>query len=216
MIVQTNSPQTNRLAIWMFNPFMYIAGWQALFTGLTVILVTALIGSTGNVHFDGVLDTHIGRDAPLWLFVAEGFIDWLSMVILLLAAGFTFRGTAFRIIDVFGTQALARWPMLLPAAAGILPANRRVTEELLKMAENPNQFPPLPPLDAVVFAATMIVILVTSVWMVALMYRAYAVSCNLKGAKAIVSFIVCLMIAEVISKITFFMIVKLIPLMQSI
>jgi hypothetical protein len=204
MNLQTESPKVNSLTAWLFNPFMYIAGWQALFAGVIVIILTALLGSVGAVHFDGVLDTHIGTDTPLWFFVAEGFINWLCMAITLLFAGLILRGTSFRIIDVFGTQALARWPMLLAAAAGILPANRRVSEELLKIAQNPNQFPPLPPLDMAVFAATMIGILVMTIWMVALMYRAYAVSCNLKGAKAIVSFIVCLIIAEVISKVVFY------------
>jgi hypothetical protein len=37
--------------------------------------------------------------------------------------------------------------------------------------------------------------------MVALMYRAYAYSCNLKGARAIASFIVVLIVAEFLSKI---------------
>jgi hypothetical protein len=207
MSVQTGSPQVNRLTAWLFNPFMYIAGWQALFVGLTIIILTALLGSVGKVHFDGVLDTHMGTDTPLWFFVTEGFIDWLCMAIPLLAAGFVFKGISFRITDVFGTQALARWPMLFSAAAGILPANRRVTDELMKMVQNPNQIPVLPPLDTAVFAAAMIVIVVSSVWMVALMYRAYTVSCNLKGAKAIASFIVCLIIAEIISKIAIFMMI---------
>jgi hypothetical protein len=37
------------------------------------------------------------------------------------------------------------------------------------------------------------------VWMVALMYRAYSVSCNTKGGKAIGSFIAALIIAEILS-----------------
>lgn len=69
------------------------------------------------------------------------------------------------------------------------------------MIQNPNQPPVLPIADTVVFAAAMIVILVMLVWMVAMMYRAYAVSCNLKGAKAIISFIVALLIAEAVSKL---------------
>ncbi len=207
MSIQIDSPQTNRLTAWLFNPFMYIAGWLALFAGLSVIILTALLGSIGKVHFDGVLDTHIGTDAPLWFFIAEGFIDWLCMAMALLFAGLILRGVSFRIIDVFGTQALARWPMLVSAAAGILPANRRVTEELMKMVQNPNQFLALPPLDTAVFVAAMIIIIVMSVWMVALMYRGYTVSCNLKGAKAIASFIVCLIIAEIISKIPIFMMI---------
>lgn len=39
--------------------------------------------------------------------------------------------------------------------------------------------------------------------MIALMYRSYAYACDLKGARAIVSFIVVLIIAEVISRLGF-------------
>ena len=206
--------RTNRLAVWLFNPFTYIAGWQAMMLGVILIIATALLGSVGNVHFDGVLDMHTGAEAPLWLFIAEGFINWLSLAIILCIAGLIVRGTAFRVVDVFGTQALARWPMLPAAAAGILPANQRVTEELMKIVQNPNQPPvlALEPLDAIVFALAMIIILVTIVWMIVLMYRAYAVSCNLKGAKAIVSFIICLLIAEATSKLGLYAIIKLFPL----
>lgn len=197
---QNELKNTPRITTWLFNPFMYIAGWQALLVGLATIVITALLGSVGNTHFDGVLDMHIGAEAPVWFFIAEGFIDWLSLAILLLLAGLILKGISFRIIDIFGTQALARWPMLFSAAVGILPANQRVLNELMKMVQNPNQPPVLPIADTVVFAAAMIVILVMVVWMVALMYRAYAVSCNLKGAKAIISFIVVLLIAEAVSK----------------
>ncbi len=200
----------NRLIIWMFNPFMYIAGGQALIIGLLVIVTTGLIGSLGNVHFDGVLDMHPGPVAPLWLFFAEGFIDWLSLAAVLLVAGLIMKGTSFRFIDVFGTQALARWPMLLSAAAGLPPANQRVTDELLKMAQNPNQPLSLQPIDIAVFAAAMIVILIALAWMVVLMYRAYAVSCNLRGAKAIISFIAALLIAEVASKFALWPLFKII------
>ena len=54
--------------------------------------------------------------------------------------------------------------------------------------------------DALIFAFAVIVIILMAVWMVALMYRAYAVSCNIKGAKAIITFIVSLIGAEVLSK----------------
>jgi len=207
MNTSTEHSKSNRPVVWLFNPFMYVAGWQALFAGLTVFLITALIGSVGEVHFDGVLDTHIGTVVPLWFFIAEGLLNWLSMSVCILVAGLILRGFSFRIIDVFGTQALARWPMLLAAAAGILPVNLRVNKELIKLAENPNQFPPIPPMDMVVFTLAMIVIVIMTAWMVALMYKAYSISCNIKGAKAIVSFIVCLIIAEIISKIPIFIMI---------
>lgn len=200
-----------RLIVWLFNPFAYIAGGQALIAGLIGILAAGLLGSLGHVHFDGVLDMHIGAGAPLWFFIAEGFVDWLCLAILLLIAGLLLKGRSFRAIDVLGTQALARWPMLLSAAVGILPANQRVLAELMKMAQNPNHPLALPVADTVVFALAMIVSLVMIVWMVMLMYQAYTVSCNLKGAKAVVSFIVVLLIAETASKFALWPLYQAIP-----
>jgi hypothetical protein len=37
--------------------------------------VAAIIGWFGKTHFDGVLDVHTGREAPLWLFIAEGVFE---------------------------------------------------------------------------------------------------------------------------------------------
>jgi len=39
------------------------------------------------------------------------------------------------------------------------------------------------------------------IWMVALMYNAYTVSCHLKGNKAVVSFIGALVVAEIVSRV---------------
>lgn len=197
-------PQNRSLATWLFNPFQYIADWQALLIGLVVIAVTAVIGFWGNTHFDGVLDTHLGAKAPLWFFLCEGLIDWLSLSVVLLIAGLIIRKTSFRAIDVFGTQALARLPMLLSALVLLPPANQCVRNQLLEMVQNPNQPPVFAPLDLLIFGISITVVLVMLVWMVALMYRAYTVACNVKKARAIVSFIVGLIIAEVISKLALY------------
>ncbi len=211
MSEQTSFQPKKRLVVWLFNPFAYIAGGRALIIGLIGMLAAGLLGSSGNVHFDGVLDTHIGARAPLWLFIAEGFVDWLCLAIPLLIAGLIFKGRSFRAIDVLGTQALARWPMLLSAAVGVLPANQRVLVELMKMTQNPNQPLTLPATDTIIFAIAMIVSLVMIVWMVMLMYQGYTVSCNLKGTKAVVSFMVVLLIAETASKFALWPLYQAIP-----
>ncbi|MCX6994179.1 MAG: hypothetical protein NT011_13700 [Kiritimatiellaeota bacterium] len=211
MNASTELKKYNPVIAWLFNPFTYIAGRESLIIGLIGIVATSLIGSLGDIHFDGVLDMHIGAKTPVWFFIAEGFINWFSFAVLLFIAGRIFSKSAFRIVDVFGTQAFCRLPTLISAAALLLPANKRVLDELTKMVQNPNQLPALPLADTAIFAAVMIIVLVMLVWMVTLMYRAYAVSCNLKGTKAIISFIVCLVIAEVISKTGIFVMIKFMP-----
>ncbi len=101
---------SGRLSQWVFNPFRFIAGFKALLLGLAIILISAFIGSLSNTHFDGVIDVHTGAAAPMWFFLAEGVINWVCMVIPLFFFGLIVSRSAFRMIDVLGTQALARWP----------------------------------------------------------------------------------------------------------
>ena len=46
-------------------------------------MITGVLGYAGNTHFDGVLDVHSGPEAPIWIFIAEGLINWLSLSVVL-------------------------------------------------------------------------------------------------------------------------------------
>jgi hypothetical protein len=186
---------------WLFNPFHRIAGGPALAMGAIGILATGLVGYFSNTHLDGVLDLHTMLPGPLWLFVAEGVINWLTMGILLLLAGLVTSPSRIRPMDVLGTQALARAPMLLATVFTLLPGYQRFTAELVANLSRGAVQPPSASGDAVAFGITTVVMLVSIVWMVALMYRGFAVSCNVSGARPILLFIVALVLAEIGSKI---------------
>jgi hypothetical protein len=170
-------------------------------------LISGLIGYFSNTHFDGVLDVHTGAAKPLWFFLAEGLIDWISLAVPLFFFGLIVSRSSLRIIDVLGTEALARWPYLIAALAMLPDANRRVLNYLVSTV---TQAKPagINPIDVFIFGFAMILLFITLIWMVALMYRAYAVSCNIKGAKAIVTFIVSLLGAEVVSKVVMLLFVR--------
>ncbi len=185
----------------LFNPFVYIAGGRALLLGLGAIVVAGLIGAVAHTHFDGVLDTHSGASAPLWFFVAEGILDWLCLALVLLVMGKLASRTAFRTIDLLGTQALARWPTLFIALFTLPPAFIRFGNYLVEQFLKPGAHPEFPVTDAVIFAVIAFAVIVLTVWFVVLMYKAYSVSCNLRGGKAIGTFIGGLILAEIISKL---------------
>lgn len=197
---EPDSKEKRTLAQWLFNPFKFIAGYQALLIGLAAILITSLLGSLSNTHFDGVLDVHTGLQAPLWFFISEGLINWISLVIPLFFFGLIVSRSSFRTLDVIGTQALARWPYLVTAVAMLPEANRRVLEYLMAQYTQSHAVSSIRPTDIAIFAVAMFVTILMIIWMVALMYRAYTVSCNIKGPKAIVTFIISLIGAEVLSK----------------
>jgi hypothetical protein len=199
--------QKRTLGQWLFNPFQFIAGGNALLSGLVIMLAAAYSGSLGNAHFDGVIDLHIGKDMPLWFFFAEVMIDWLCLSIVLLIAAFIVSRSSFRIIDIFGTQALARTPYLLAVLFALPKGVVRFGEYLAAKALQKPITVEIQNTDVLFFVAMIIVALLMIVWMVVLMYRAYSVSCNIKGGKAIGSFIAGLIIAEILSKLTIWLLV---------
>jgi len=199
----TTEPKTgtsSRLCQWLFNPFKFVAGYKALLSGLVIILLSGLIASFGNAHFDGVLDVHTGLESPLWFFFAEGLINWVCMAVPLFFFGLIVSRTSFRMIDVLGTQALARGPYLIAALAMLPDANRRFGEYLTARLTQAAPAVAINYADVLIFAFALIVIILMAVWMVALMYVAYTLSCNIKGAKAVITFILSLIGAEVLSK----------------
>ena len=199
--LKNNNLQKRTLGQWLFNPFQFIAGYSALLVGLLIILASAYLGSLSNSHFDGVLDLHIGKAAPLWFFTTEVMIDWLCLSIAVLITGFIVSRSSFRIIDVFGTQALARVPYLFAAVAVLPKGFTRFAEYLAAKAMQQTSTVTIESTDVLFFVVGVIVSLLMIIWMVVLMYRAYSVSCNTKGSKAIGSFIAALIIAEILSKI---------------
>ncbi len=174
---------------WLYNPFIQIAGTRSLLSGLLVLLVTAFLGGLNNVHYDGVIDIHAGMPAPWLLFLMESTLSWLLFSVFLLVAAKVLSKSKVRVIDIFGTQALARYPYLLISLISFIPYFHF-------------EYTGMPDLSAslIIFG---LVTFVFTIWTVILMYNAYSVSANLKGAKAVVSFIIALVLAEVLFKIIF-------------
>ncbi len=197
---ETKTAAGNRLFQWLFNPFKFVAGCKALLSGLVIILLSGFVGALGNTHFDGVLDVHTGLEAPLWCFFAEGLINWICLAVPLFFFGLIVSHSSFRAIDVLGTQALARGPYMIASLTMLPDANRRFGEYLMAKLNQTAPTVAIDYIDALIFAFALSLTILMAVWMVALMYRAYAVSCNIKGAKSIITFIVSLIGAEVLSK----------------
>jgi hypothetical protein len=196
-----NNLQKRTLGQWLFNPFQFIAGGSALLVGLAFILITVYLGSLSKTHFDGVLDIHTGKAAPLWLFFAEVLSDWFWISVTLLIAGHIVSRSSFRAIDVFGTQALARAPYLLSALATLPKGFGRFIEFIASKSTHQTPAVTLGGADVLCFFFGIVISLLVIIWAVVLMYRAYAISCNVKGSKAIFSFIAALIVAEILSKL---------------
>ncbi|MCX5634894.1 MAG: hypothetical protein NTW55_03505 [Planctomycetota bacterium] len=200
--IALNSTTTfqNRLTQWLFNPFMFVAGLPALSAGLAIILISGFFCWLGNTHFDGVIDCHIGLATQWWIFPAEGLINWILLAIPLFFFGLIISKSSFRLIDVFGTQALARGPYLITAVVMLPSANLKVGNFIFAKLTQTTPVVAVNLADIFIFAVAMLLGILMAVWMVVLMYRAYSISCNVKGPKAIVTFIIALIGTEIISK----------------
>jgi len=179
---------------WLFNPFLYLAGARALILGLASMCITAIICSFSNTHFDGIVDVH-PVITPLAPYFVETLIDWVVIAAMLYLGGIAFSRSSIRLIDVAGTLALARWPLIIAAVAGFGIDAAAVAEfKNRPVAEATKLITPQ-------FLVCSLVQLAGLIWYVALMYKAFSISCNLKGGKAAGIFIAALVLAEITVKL---------------
>ena len=194
----------------LFDPFVYVAGIKALLIGLLMILLAGFIGALSRTHFDGVLDAHSGGRGPLWFFLSEGFADWLCMGAVLLIIGKIISGTSFRVIDILGTQALARWPAVIISLLAIPKGYQRFGRYLVHQMSKPEAKLEFDVTDAAIFFPVLIATIMVTCWIVFLMYKSFSVSCNVKGGKAVLTFIVALIVAEILAKVGIYSLLRLV------
>lgn len=178
----------------MFNPFIKIAGWEALGLGLAVNILAAFIGVYSRTVFDGAFDIHLVN----WTNFIRSFsylgIGLFSLIFAMTIMVFVISRN-FRIVDVVGTILLARAPFILAALAGFL---THAPDAKAIMANPAILFTSLS------FIAVMLLIVPVALWSIVLQYNAMKVSSGVKGSKLIAGFIIALFAAEVLSKITIF------------
>ena len=170
----------------LINPFERIAGWQALTIGIAVMALTAVVGKINHVAFDGALDSHPGTFSLSISFIMQ-VVAFISIFLSMWLAGVLFSKAKLRAIDIAGTMALARAPMLLFAVVCFLPIAPASLYDI------PN------------LIISNIINIPLLIWMVALMYNAYSVSCHLKGSRAVISFIGAVIVAEILSKLILYL-----------
>lgn len=179
----------------LFNPFRTIGGTKALWIGWVIMLVTAGVSIFSQCHFDGAIDIHIGRDTSTIVYFLEPLVDWSVLTLIFYVAGRLLSTSAIRWVDYAGTVALARFPYLLAALIAFS------VPEL-----DPQSLMNITDLDSFTLVSLMIssiLIVSISIWMIALLYRAFAISGNLRGRRAVWGFIIALLISEVITGIIF-------------
>ncbi len=191
----------------LYNPFRYIAGTKALLLGLVVIIITSLLTYNFSIIFENTLRIRFVPDtAPLWVFFLNNFLNWLSIAFFLYLFGILISKSRIRFIDVLGTQALARFPLILYSLIGFFPAGgkyNRLTLRSFMEGETVN----FAGFDVWIFLILSLLGTFVIIWYIFLMYNAYSISCNLKKEKGVISFISAIVIGGFFSRVIYLTIV---------
>lgn len=182
---------------YIFNPFTRVAGWQALGFGMLAMAAAAALAIPSKLRFDGVLDAHFYANVVWWQPFADQLINWLTLTILFTLAAFIIGKSHFRLIDIAGTLALARAPMLVASLAGLPGIVSSFFTEIPQITSK--AVLAMPSFWLVVSLALLMVW--ATVWSAILIYNAWSISAHVKGTRAGFSYAICLILAEIGSKL---------------
>jgi hypothetical protein len=183
--------KSNQIISLIFNPFTRIAGWEALALGLFFASVSALLGTYSRVVTDGVMDIHLVNSLELSRSFFITSISLLSLIVCMILVAYVISGN-FRIIDIAGTLTLSKAPVLIAVIAGFfthVPNQKTVINN------------PTVVFHSTSFIVVSLIIIPIAIWMIALSFNALKISTGAKGNKLIISFIIGLVLAEIISKV---------------
>lgn len=183
----------------LLNPFKYIAGSRSFFAGIAIILLTAIVGYFSKTHFPDLISVKVASQFPLVYYFITGFANWLVFALVLYLFALLASPSSVRLIDVLGTQALARAPYLLAAFLGFSNSIDKFGKYLLYTQLKQGELVDLSTSGVVLAVVLMLLTVLLSIWIVVLMYNAFKVSANLKGTKSTVLFIVAFIISMVIT-----------------
>jgi len=176
-----------RIGNWLFNPFVYVAGYKALFIGLFLIIVYATAGYYNEIKFDAVVGLHtcVPSDSVLKV-LAEAILIWLSISFVFVLIALVVSETSFRVIDVFGTMALAKWPSLILSFFMFMPgiSGTCIDYSSLSIFRRSGSMTYEGSLHLIFYFLSIFVL----IWTLILIFNAFRVSSNMKGNKAIFSF----------------------------
>lgn len=180
----------------LINPFTRIAGWQSFGLGLVFVALMGFLGARNSITFDGVVDMHMNDISLLQSFLYLA-IDLACLVLVMWITGLIVSKN-FRFIDILGTMTLAKAPFLLLAVAGFF----TTAPDLSEIYKKPYEI-----FQSVSFVVLIVLSLPVMIWSIALMYNALKISCDVKGSKLTVAFIIALLVSEILSKVLIYLFV---------
>jgi len=191
----------NKLIDFILHPFRYLGGWPSVAVGGAIVLISAFVSSLSGVHFPDVLSVKVGSTISFIDLLKQALVNWTVLATMFYIAGLLFSQTKPRFVDVAGTLAVARFPYLLASFTGFGGALLEFGNYIIAKQLTPQQVPTISMSVITIAILLLILQIVLTVWMVALMYQAFAVSVNLKGGKCATVFTVTLIVTVIVSNL---------------
>lgn len=178
----------------LINPFKRIAGLQAFGLGLVFVALMGFLGAYSDIAFDGVIDMHMIEISLFQSFMYIA-IDLICLIVVMWITGLIVSNN-FRFIDILGTMTLAKAPFIIMAVVGFF----TTTPDMTDIYKDPYVL-----FKSASFIIFMVLTIPVMVWNITLMYNAFKISCDLKGSKLTSSFIIALLISEILSKVLIYL-----------
>lgn len=161
------------------NPFIRIAGGQALIWGFLGLIVSTLLCWISGYHYHGLLHFGPAPNPAWWCYLAEHLIVWLIPALLFYLGGLFLSHSRIRVIDVLGTVLFAQLPLLGMNLISLLPAMRMMSQMNMNMSSEEMLAQPYFILAMILTLLGLPFLILTLIWM----FNALKVSCNLKQWK---------------------------------
>lgn len=188
---------------YLFNPFVKIAGLQAFLIGSLFLALSFVFSYLFKGLYDGVIDFHFVDEISISDSLFCLLIDLASLLVVFYPLGLILNKGKVRFIDILGTFTFARFPLVILPLTNINNYHAGIVQKILHAIESkvPIQ---LSGFEIVFLIFSTLILFAVLIWFIALLYKAFTTSANLKGTKAIISFIAGLILAEILSKIAIF------------
>ena len=161
------------------NPFIRIAGGQALIWGFLGLIESTRISWISAYHYHRMHHLRPAPNPAWWCYLAEHLIVWLIPALLFYLGGLFLSHSRIRVIDVLGTVLFAQLPLLGMNLISLLPAMRMMSQMNMNMSPEEMLAQPYFVLAMILTLLGLPVLILTLIWM----FNALKVSCNLKQWK---------------------------------
>lgn len=184
----------------LFNPFIQIAGAKSVIIGLLFLTLSSTLAAFFNTRFDGIIDAHYNKHQSFYVSYLDNLINITVLTSVFFGFGAILTKGRTRFIDILGTTMLSRFPLSIIPLFNIQNQSGIIGEKIIQSITHPYAMQ-LTQFEWIYLIISGIISLLLTIWFIVLLFKAYKISTNLKGANLIVSFILGIIIAEILSKI---------------